>query len=113
MTESKETDVNPLLMFDVDFDTELGCVIQDEVHMINDSDRGHVWENTILMLPLHIQMVMLSATLDNPTKFAQWIEDRDGINEPDNKKKVYLATSTHRPVPSHSLLIYNGSISLI
>lgn len=99
MTESKETDVNPLLMFDVDFDTELGCVIQDEVHMINDSDRGHVWENTILMLPLHIQMVMLSATLDNPTKFAQWIEDRDGINEPDNKKKVYLATSTHRPVP--------------
>ena len=90
--------VNPLLMFDVDFDTELACVIQDEVHMINDVDRGHVWENTILMLPTHIQMVMLSATLDDPAKFARWIETR-GEDVVAVDKQVYLATSTYRPVP--------------
>ena len=92
--------VNPLLMFDIDFNTELACVIQDEVHMINDTDRGHVWENTILMLPRHIQMVMLSATLDDPSKFARWIETRgDDIISTTDNKQVYLATSSYRPVP--------------
>lgn len=92
--------VHPLLMFDIDFDNELACVIQDEVHMINDADRGHVWENTILMLPRHIQMVMLSATLDDPTKFARWIETRgDDITSTSDNKQVYLATSSYRPVP--------------
>lgn len=92
--------VNPLLMFDIDFDTELACVIQDEVHMINDADRGHVWENTILMLPRHIQMVMLSATLDDPSKFARWIETRgDDVTSTTDTKQVYLATSSYRPVP--------------
>ena len=87
-------------MFDIDFDNELACVIQDEVHMINDTDRGHVWENIILMLPRHIQMVMLSATLDDPTKFARWIETRgDNITTILDNKQVYLATSTYRPVP--------------
>jgi superfamily II RNA helicase len=55
---------NSLLMFDMDFENELGCVVQDEIHMINDAERGHVWESIILLLPKHIQMVMLSATLD-------------------------------------------------
>jgi superfamily II RNA helicase len=104
-TQQKENNNNEtqnpdsLLMFDMDFDNELACVIQDEVHMINDSDRGHVWENTILMLPTHIQMVMLSATLDNPIKFAEWIECRGNLNNIDTQKQVYLATSTFRPVP--------------
>lgn len=85
-----------LLHFDMDFDKELACVIQDEIHMINDKERGHVWENIILMLPHHIQMVMLSATLDNPIKFASWIETNATNNY---NKKVYLATSNYRPVP--------------
>jgi len=89
-----------LLMFDMDFDNELACVIQDEVHMINDADRGHVWESTILLLPPHIQMVMLSATLDRPEKFAEWIESRGNtITDNEKIKEVYLATSSFRPVP--------------
>ena len=86
-----------LLMFDMDFDNELGCVIHDEVHMINDSDRGHTWENMILMMPLHVQMVLLSATIDRPEKFALWIENKY-INS-ENKKIVYLSSSLHRIVP--------------
>jgi len=94
--KNKETPQQPLL-FDMDFDTELGCVIQDEVHMINDESRGHIWENTILCLPVHVQMVMLSATLGNPVRFAEWIESCNKDNN--ERKQVYLSTSTHRPVP--------------
>lgn len=94
---TSENNNKALLHFDMDFENELACVIQDEIHMINDKERGHVWENTILLLPNHIQMVMLSATLDNPLKFASWIENNN--TEEENKKMVYLATSNIRPVP--------------
>jgi superfamily II RNA helicase len=83
--------------FEMDFNTELGCVIMDEVHYINDIDRGKVWEETIMMLPSHIQMVMLSATLDSPEIFAHWCENRN--NDNNNKKTVYLAPSHERIVP--------------
>jgi len=104
----QELKSSSLLMFDMDFDNELGCVIQDEIHMINDADRGHVWEGIILLLPKHVQMVMLSATLDKPEKFAHWIENRGNnilIDEAkennlnNDKKEVYLATSIFRHVP--------------
>jgi len=82
------------LAFTMDIETELGCVVFDEVHYINDADRGQVWEKTILMLPPHIQMVMLSATIDAPERFAEWCE-RGGLGG----KQVYLASTSHRVVP--------------
>ena len=92
------------LQFQIDIQNSLGCVIFDEVHYINDKDRGHVWEQTILMLPQHIQMVLLSATIDNPFGFAEWIENRCCLEEKTNetnetKKSVYLASTEHRVVP--------------
>ena len=63
------------LDFEMDIETELGCVVFDEVHYINDADRGKVWEETIMLLPSHIQMVMLSATIDKPERFAMWVEN--------------------------------------
>jgi len=81
------------LDFQMDIEEELGCVVFDEVHYINDPDRGQTWEQTILMLPAHIQMVLLSATIDNPKGFAEWIESRP------NSKEVYLASTEHRVVP--------------
>jgi len=100
------------LQFQIDIQNELGCVVFDEVHYINDADRGHVWEQTILMLPQHIQMVLLSATIDNPVGFAEWIERRGYIHNDDDhhdhdhdidhnndKKKVYLASTNFRVVP--------------
>lgn len=62
------------LQFQIDIEHELACVVMDECHFILDEDRGHVWENTILMLPPHVQMVLLSATLDQPEKFAHFCE---------------------------------------
>lgn len=83
------------LQFEMDVFNELGCVIFDEVHYINDADRGKVWEETIMMLPNHIQMVMLSATIDRPEQFAQWVERTKQHRE----KIVYLAPTNKRVVP--------------
>ena len=89
--------------FQIDIETELACVVMDEIHYINDRDRGSVWEKTILMLPKHIQMIMLSATIDSPEKFAQWCE-RGKISEAyqlqtHSTKKVWISSTTHRIVP--------------
>lgn len=80
------------LPFQIDIQNELGCVVFDEVHYINDKERGQTWEKTILMLPDHIQMIMLSATIDNPQGFAKWCEK-------DGSKQVWLASTDHRVVP--------------
>ena len=80
------------LDFQLNVQTDLACVVFDEIHYINDMDRGHVWEKTILMLPQHVQMVMLSATIDNPERFATWIETT-------KNKPVVLASTQHRVVP--------------
>jgi superfamily II RNA helicase len=99
----KDVKTNSLTMFEMDFNNELACVIFDEIHYINDIDRGKVWEETIMMLPQHIQMVMLSATLDSPEKFALWCETKgqtsDKPSEPPYKKQVYLTTTYERVVP--------------
>ena len=98
------------LSFQIDVENDVGCVIFDEVHYINDAHRGQTWEQTILMLPLHIQMVMLSATIDNPVGFAEWIEQRGNEqrgneqrgneqNKQTQNKQVYLASTEHRVVP--------------
>ena len=89
LDEKNET----ILQFQMDFDNELAAVIFDEVHYINDTDRGQVWEKTILMLPDHVQMIMLSATMDKPERFATWIENNH------EGKKVYVCPTNHRVVP--------------
>jgi superfamily II RNA helicase len=89
------------LSFDMDIESELGCVIFDELHYINDEHRGHVWEQSIMMLPKHVQMVMLSATLDDPVKFASWIEGSRS-----NSKSVVLCSTDKRIVPlSHYMFM--------
>jgi len=99
-----------LLSFDMDFDNELGCVVFDEFHYINDPDRGSIWENSIMMLPLHIQILMLSATLDAPHKVASWIEGRD--SDCKYGKQVYIASTSHREVPlqHYSFITVNQGI---
>ena len=87
------------LSIDMDIETELGCVIFDEVHYIDDADRGTVWEQCIILLPNQVQMVMLSATIGEKEKFAKWIE-----NIKDNK--VIICSTTTRVVPLHHYLYF-------
>ena len=51
---------------------EVDKVIFDEIHYINDPDRGKVWEECIILMPKEIIMIMLSATIDKAHEFA-WI----------------------------------------
>ena len=90
---NKSLEKETALDFQMDFETELAAVVFDEIHYINDLERGQVWEKTILMLPDQVQMVMLSATLDKPEHFAKWIEDSH------KNKKVVLCPTNHRVVP--------------
>lgn len=85
---------NSAVSFEMDIESELGCVVFDEIHMINDDNRGHVWEQSIMMLPSHIQIVGLSATLDDPEKFAGWLGVTKG-----GDKQVYLTKKLVRAVP--------------
>lgn len=97
-TEKKEL---PLL-FEMDFDTELAAVVFDEVHYINDPERGSVWEQSILMLPPQVQLILLSATIDRPEEFANWIQTEKHKQSQEHSlttKQMYLASTNHRVVP--------------
>ena len=109
---------------------DLAAVVFDEVHYINDKDRGQNWEKTLLLLPPNIQRIMLSATIHSPERFAQWVEDapherclktsdHTGTQEtqqqenPKNnhKKQVWICSSPTRVVPLHHfayLVVPNG-----
>ena len=86
------------ISFEMDMQTELGCVVFDEIHFINDEARGHIWEQSIMMLPAQVQMIGLSATLDDPERFASWLETK-GELVPASDKIVYLAKKLIRAVP--------------
>ena len=55
---------------------DVEVVIQDEVHYINDPERGPVWEETVMLLPPTVQIISLSATLTDPENFRAWLSSR-------------------------------------
>ncbi|KAI1086869.1 antiviral helicase [Rostrohypoxylon terebratum] len=74
------------LIRDVEF------VIFDEVHYVNDFERGVVWEEVIIMLPEHVSLILLSATVPNTHEFASWVGRT-------KKKDIYVISTPKRPVP--------------
>ena len=76
---------------------DIEWVIFDEVHYINDTERGVVWEEVIIMLPDYVNMIFLSATTPNTNEFSDWIGRT-------KKKPVHVIRTDYRPVPlSHHL----------
>ena len=67
-------------------------VIFDEVHYVNDLERGVVWEEVIIMLPDHVSLILLSATVPNTYEFASWVGRT-------KKKDIYVISTYKRPVP--------------
>lgn len=80
---------------------DIEWVIFDEVHYVNDVERGVVWEEVIIMLPRHINIILLSATVPNTMEFADWIGRT-------KQKKICVTGTTKRPVPLEHLLFYSG-----
>jgi ATP-dependent RNA helicase HelY len=54
-------------------------VVLDEAHYLADEDRGHVWEEAIILTPPRIRLLLLSATIGNAGEFAGWIEEVRGV----------------------------------
>ncbi len=69
-------------------------IIFDEVHYIDNVERGTVWEESLMFLPDHMNLLCLSATIPNINEFARWIESI-------HKKKVKVVVEKDRPVPLH------------
>ncbi|KAK3156055.1 hypothetical protein QOZ80_2AG0102210 [Eleusine coracana subsp. coracana] len=82
---------------------DIEWVIFDEVHYVNDAERGVVWEEVIIMLPKHINIVLLSATVPNTVEFADWIGRT-------KKKKIRVTSTNKRPVPLEHCLFYSGEM---
>ena len=99
MKEKDETQENLTLDFEMDIKNELACVIYDEIHYINDVDRGHVWEESIMLLPETTQIMGLSATIQNPEKLCS-------LMNRSNNKEVYLCSNDKRVVPLIHHLYY-------
>jgi superfamily II RNA helicase len=111
---------NKTTSFELDIEIDLACVVFDEIHFINDEKRGTNWEQTIMMLPSHIQIIGLSATLDRPENFAQWLENTLNNNSVENSvensfKEVYLCRKLIRSVPliHYSFIASNSSVNKI
>lgn len=85
------------LMQDVEF------VIFDEVHYVNDQDRGVVWEEVIIMLPPHVTVIMLSATTPNNLEFANWVGRT-------RNRPIYVMSTLKRPVPLEHFLFTNRAV---
>jgi superfamily II RNA helicase len=83
---------------------DISCVILDEVHYINNPERGHVWEDIIVNLNPQVQLVMLSATISKASDFSKWVENIKKI-------KCNLITTYKRPVPLKHGIWWDGEIS--
>ncbi|SLM40354.1 dead deah box rna helicase [Lasallia pustulata] len=88
------------LIRDVEF------VIFDEVHYVNDLERGVVWEEVIIMLPEHVTLILLSATVPNTYEFASWVGRT-------KKKDIYVISTPKRPVPLEHYLWANKAMHKI
>jgi hypothetical protein len=76
---------------------DIEWVIFDEVHYVNDTERGVVWEEVIIMLPQYVNLIFLSATTPNTIEFSDWIGRT-------KRKPVHVIRTDYRPVPlSHFL----------
>ncbi|KAM8885057.1 superkiller complex protein 2 [Synchiropus picturatus] len=80
---------------------DLEWVVFDEVHYINDAERGVVWEEVLIMLPDHVGIIFLSATVPNALEFSEWIGRI-------KKKQIYVISTSKRPVPLEHFL-YTGN----
>lgn len=66
-------------------------IVLDEVHFISDSQRGAVWEESIILTPRDSTLLMLSASISNPYEIAEWLLEVRG-------KPCEVIVETKRPV---------------
>ncbi|KAG5383082.1 hypothetical protein IGI04_034552 [Brassica rapa subsp. trilocularis] len=82
---------------------EVAWIIFDEVHYMRDSERGVVWEESIVMAPKNSRFVFLSATVPNAKEFADWVAKV-------HKQPCHIVYTDYRPTPlQHYVFPAGGS----
>lgn len=71
---------------------QVSAVVMDEFHSFSDMERGIVWEFTLSLLPRHVRLLLLSATVGNAVDFLSWL--RVG-----HQRRLELVQSSERKVP--------------
>ncbi|CAB9508390.1 viralicidic activity 2-like 2 [Seminavis robusta] len=84
---------------------EVAWVIYDEVHYLRDSERGVVWEESIVLLPHFVRFVFLSATIPNASQFADWIA---AIHH----QPCHVVYTNYRPTPLQHFVFPEGGDGL-
>jgi ATP-dependent RNA helicase HelY len=74
-------------------------VVLDEAHYLADEERGHVWEEAIILTPPRIRLLLLSATIGNAGDFATWLEEVRGV------RCGVITGPGKRPVPLRSAVL--------
>ncbi len=86
--------LNRLLHRDAFDFADVGAVVMDEFHNFNEPQRGIVWELALSLLPKHIRVMLLSATVGGASEFINWMAR--SID-----RRVTLVEGTERKVPLH------------
>ncbi|QDT31362.1 DEAD/DEAH box helicase [Thalassoglobus polymorphus] len=73
-----------------DFDN-VSSVVMDEFHNFNDPQRGVVWELSLALLPKHVRLMLLSATVGNSVDFLMWLRR-------EHDRKIQLIQESERKV---------------
>ena len=71
---------------------DVAAVVMDEFHSFNDPERGIVWEFSLGLLPPHVRLLLLSATVGNAREFVQWMNRT-------HQRRLELVHSDQRKVP--------------
>src|SRR5438132_2842431 len=72
--------------------SHVAAVVMDEFHSFADPQRGIVWELSLNMLPKHVRLLLLSATVGNSVEFVNWLDRVHG-------RKIELVEGRERNVP--------------
>jgi len=75
-------------------------VVLDEAHYLADEERGHVWEEAIILTPPRVRLLLLSATVGRAEEFAEWITEVRGV------RCGVVARPGARPVPLRAAFLY-------
>ncbi len=78
-------------------------IIFDEIHYLDDHERGTTWEESLIFMPDHIKVLGLSATIPNVGELSKWL-----IHV--HKMPIKVVTEDKRPVPLHFFYQYEGQI---
>ena len=82
---------------------KIGWVIFDEIHYLDDPERGTVWEEALLFTPPEIRILALSATVPNVRELAEWIRSI-------HQRPMAVVEESHRPVPLDFIFQCQGRI---